>query len=641
MADTTQKILSVELDAKSAIDGILKLNDAIDANNKQIALNKQAIKENNEAMKESGADTQELTAKNQDLARANEELAIQTKELTTEKRALQKEVQSEIRANSQEEGSLKSLRAQLSNLTKQYDSLSKAQRQNDAVGGKLLRQINSVTTEIKQAEEETQRYFRNVGNYPEVTESLKGSLRTLQDEIVNLTLQYREMSEEMKNSDAGVEMKARIDELTNQASEYKDIISDVKASISRGASDTFALDAAVQAGQTLTATFGLAQNAAVALGISNDSLQQSMLRMQQAMQAVQALQVIQNALQKESNLMKSVGAIQARALAAAGAIQAKAATQVTGATKMQTIAQRAYNAVARANPYVLLATGAAALAGAIFGLSSILGSNAEEERRNAEAKKAAAEADRYQQEQEEALTKAIEIGTDAVKARNEVMGRMEEAVATSVSQQVVNLDILRKKWMECGDDIQKQQEFLVKYKDELKKTGFAVNDLSTANNLLVRDYNKVVQYFDAVAKATAAAAAAMEIYKEKMLMLSGKGRSVENGGKFYGLPTGAIRVGDPSKQKGNVTQQEMGMLNKAGEIYVWIDPETNKPAIMVTERGSKMIREKREKEAQELWSATLRNRQAVCSQIRYASRQYRLNHWRTTCNPCNIPKGRW
>ena len=65
MADTTQKILSVELDAKSAIDGILKLNDAIDANNKQIALNKQAIKENNEAMKESDADTQELTAKNQ------------------------------------------------------------------------------------------------------------------------------------------------------------------------------------------------------------------------------------------------------------------------------------------------------------------------------------------------------------------------------------------------------------------------------------------------------------------------------------------------------------------------------------------------------------------------------------------------
>jgi hypothetical protein len=351
----------------------------------------------------------------------------------------------------------------------------------------------------------------------------------------------------------------------------------------------------------------LAQNAAVALGISNDSLQQSMLKVQQAMQAVQALQVIQNALQKESNLMKSIGAIQAKALAAAEAIQAKAATQVTGATKMQTLAQKAYNAVARANPYVLLATGAAALAGAIFGLSGILGSNAEEERRNAEAKKAAAEADRYQQEQEERLTEAIEIGTNAVKARNEVMGIMADDVASSVSKQVTNYEFLQKKWEECGNDIQKQQEFLTKYKSELDKTGFSIRDVATATTFFTNDKPKVIAYFNEVAKAAAAAAAAAEIYKEKLLMLSGKSKSVENGGKFYGLPVGAVRVGDPSKQKGNVTQQEMGMLNKAGEIYVWIDPETNKPAIMVTERGAKMIREKREKEAQELWSATMKS----------------------------------
>ena len=165
MADATTKILSVQLDATQAVNGILRLNDAIDANNKQMALNKQAMRDNEAEMKKSGADSAALAKENEKLRQSNVELAAQTKELSSEKRVLQKEVQNEIRLQSQEEGSLKALRAELSNLTKQYDSLSRAERDNENVGGKLKKQINAVTTEIKGAEEGTQRYYRNVGNY--------------------------------------------------------------------------------------------------------------------------------------------------------------------------------------------------------------------------------------------------------------------------------------------------------------------------------------------------------------------------------------------------------------------------------------------------------------------------------------------
>lgn len=165
MADMTTKILTVELQADKAINGIVSLNDAISKNTQQIKANNAMIAENNKAMKEDGANVMKLAAQNQKLSQSNVELEAKTKVLKDEKRLLQKETQNEIRQQTQEQGSLRQLRAELSNLTKQYDSLSKAERENVNVGGKLKSQINQVTTEIKNAEEGTQRYYRNVGNY--------------------------------------------------------------------------------------------------------------------------------------------------------------------------------------------------------------------------------------------------------------------------------------------------------------------------------------------------------------------------------------------------------------------------------------------------------------------------------------------
>lgn len=165
MADAVQKILSVELDATQAINGIVRLNDAIEANNKQMAINRQNMQKNEEEIKNGSKKTQELTEKNLALKKANEQLAIETKELTAEKRVLQKEVQQEIRMQSQEQGSLRALRAELSNLTKQFDSLSRVERENGVRGLELKNKINQVTNEIKSAEYSTERYYRNVGNY--------------------------------------------------------------------------------------------------------------------------------------------------------------------------------------------------------------------------------------------------------------------------------------------------------------------------------------------------------------------------------------------------------------------------------------------------------------------------------------------
>ena len=99
----------------------------------------------------------------------NAEMAA-TKVVITENneaiRTLNKEIQNNRRTEREAEGSLKSLRAELSNLTAEYDSLSRAER-NAARGKELEEKINAITDELKGAEEETQRFYRNVGNYEE------------------------------------------------------------------------------------------------------------------------------------------------------------------------------------------------------------------------------------------------------------------------------------------------------------------------------------------------------------------------------------------------------------------------------------------------------------------------------------------
>lgn len=89
-------------------------------------------------------------------------------------RIINKTVQNQIKQEKEQEGSLRSLRAQLSNLTAEYDALSEAERKG-ASGEELKNKINEVTDALKDGEEETQRYYRNVGNYEEAIKSAVSS----------------------------------------------------------------------------------------------------------------------------------------------------------------------------------------------------------------------------------------------------------------------------------------------------------------------------------------------------------------------------------------------------------------------------------------------------------------------------------
>ena len=100
-------------------------------------------------------------------------------------RELSKEVQNNIKTEKEQEGSLRSLRAELSNATKDYDALSRAER-NGARGKELQKHINEITNELKEAEEGTQRFYRNVGNYQEAIKSALGINNSFANSILKM-----------------------------------------------------------------------------------------------------------------------------------------------------------------------------------------------------------------------------------------------------------------------------------------------------------------------------------------------------------------------------------------------------------------------------------------------------------------------
>lgn len=169
MADSTgkvQKILEVKLNANPAIMGIMELNKQIEAN--QASMKKMA----------------EATGKNTD---SYIKLEQQTKALTAEKRVLQKEVQNEYKVQTEQEGSLKRLQAELRKVTYEFDRMGDKQRETTQRGKELKEEIDRLTTEIKKTEYATQRYYRNVGNYENAILNAIGLNGRFGSSIVNIT----------------------------------------------------------------------------------------------------------------------------------------------------------------------------------------------------------------------------------------------------------------------------------------------------------------------------------------------------------------------------------------------------------------------------------------------------------------------
>lgn len=151
MAEEKNIVVEITTKATEAIRQIAEYNKALEEVDKN-------LKELRNQRKIEGANIDEI----------NKKIATETevrKTLNKEKQATSKAFQNDVKQLTMAQGSMVAMRAELSNLTAQYDRLSKVDREGD-IGKGLQESINKVTKEIKDAEFATQRFYRNVGNYP-------------------------------------------------------------------------------------------------------------------------------------------------------------------------------------------------------------------------------------------------------------------------------------------------------------------------------------------------------------------------------------------------------------------------------------------------------------------------------------------
>ena len=138
---------------------------------------------------------------------------LKTAELNDASRTMEKQLRNQLKIQSEQEGSLKQMRAELSNLTAAYDSLSQAERES-AAGTELKDKINEITTAIKGGEEETQRYYRNVGNYQNSATPL---FEKLNAKLEEQTKRYEELvAAQGESSEAAKKQKKAMEETESQ-----------------------------------------------------------------------------------------------------------------------------------------------------------------------------------------------------------------------------------------------------------------------------------------------------------------------------------------------------------------------------------------------------------------------------------------
>lgn len=145
-----QRILDIKVKYKDAIQSIASYKKKID----ELKAAEAELKE----QKKAGAITDEEYQKQMV---ATDSVITQYKDNI---RVLRKELQNNLRQEQENEGSLKSLRAQLSNATKAYDEMSRAER-DSSKGQEMREHIQDLIEELKEAEEATGRFQRSVGSY--------------------------------------------------------------------------------------------------------------------------------------------------------------------------------------------------------------------------------------------------------------------------------------------------------------------------------------------------------------------------------------------------------------------------------------------------------------------------------------------
>lgn len=377
----------------------------------------------------------------------------------------------------------KVLKKQITELKQQWQGMSDELKSNDfgmMVGDSMLQ----AQTELKRLNDGMSKATFG--------QTVKRQLRNVTNEINALRQAYSQLSIAEQQSSKGSEMSSKINSLIAKAGELKDNISDTNAEIKMMASDTPKLD-------IFNNMVGISADALTAYSGIIAKLTGDEKSLQNAIATVAAAQGIANvtakitaSLDSSSILMVNLRKIQEKALARAIAIRTTAEVAGTKATKSAIVAQTAFNAIAKANPYVLLATAVAVAGTALFAYS------------------------RYQTSATEAEEQAKK-SAEQLKAKKEELNKKTNELSESAGKAQVTYMKLKAQWQSLRTEAEKTK-WINDNSSAFSELGLSINSVKTAEDIFVNNTQAVVKAIVARAIATKKAEQAsdrlMKLYKD-------------------------------------------------------------------------------------------------------------------------------
>ena len=355
--NTLQNIKSEAITVKAALEGVSG-----------------ATENGRKTIRGASNDTDKLTRAARDLAFAESENAKRLAELKQAQKEANELNKLTTRLNQSAEGSYNRLSAQYS-INKIYlNNMTVEEREATEEGRKLVAETKAIYEEMKRLQEETGKTSLNVGNYSDAAKGLTTQIENQTKQLALLRLE-------------GKQGTAEYQQLSKETAILKDAVADATAEIKNMASDTSNLDAVLGLAAGASGGFAAYTGAMELFGAESEDVQEAQKKLQAAIAITTGVQAIQNAVQKQSALMLGISRLQMAALSKAQVYNRLVTMQGTKATLAATIAQKAFNLIAAANPYVLLALALVTVVGALVLFASNTDKSAKNQQKLNEAQK--------------------------------------------------------------------------------------------------------------------------------------------------------------------------------------------------------------------------------------------------------------
>ena len=222
--------------------------------------------------------------------------------------------------------------------------------------------IFKISADAGQANKETENLEANLEAVNDAAEELIGTSKSLDSTFEDIYGDLKPLSGRLGELEdrmyelalAGQQNSTEFKELQQEAASYRQVLISVDKSVDQLAEQGRGLGAALQLGSAVTAGYGAVQGSMVALGIKNESLEKSFVKLQAVQTILASLEQLKLALDKQSILVT-------KAKAAATWVMTAAQGAWTFATSATTTAMIALKFAMLAIPLVAIIAGITAI----------------------------------------------------------------------------------------------------------------------------------------------------------------------------------------------------------------------------------------------------------------------------------------